>query len=265
MQFSNTLTTLQGADGTWRAQVGEDWSQGRAVFGGLVAALGNAVMRTLVPSDRALRALETVFAGPVLPGAEATLEAKVLRVGRAVTIANARIESGGSLAATLTGIYGAARPVSIVLEPATPAGIPPAAALPDTPIPADLRRPAFTQHFHLKFAEGARPYSGSPLRHSKVYVRHAEQAAFSEAHLIALIDCIPPPLVQMMKNFVANSSLTWTLEFLRHDFDCSTADWWRIDTEVRGAGEGYSQESSLVLDPQGRPAALSRQLVAVFG
>jgi hypothetical protein len=55
------------------------------------------------------------------------------------------------------------------------------------------------------------------------------------------------------------------LEFIRHDYSFAPTEWWRIDTEVKAAADGYCQESSLVLDPQGRPAAFSRQLVAVFG
>jgi hypothetical protein len=38
-----------------------------------------------------------------------------------------------------------------------------------------------------------------------------------------------------------------------------------MDTEVDSAGEGYACETSIVLDPKGMPAALSRQLVVVFG
>src|SRR6202142_4645455 len=87
MLFSQTLASMQPQGNAWRALLGEAWSQGRATFGGMVAALGNEAMRRLVPADRQLRGLETVFAGPTLAGA-VRIEAEVLRVGKGVPIAN---------------------------------------------------------------------------------------------------------------------------------------------------------------------------------
>ena len=115
MLFSETLASMQPRDGGWRAVIGEDWSQGRATFGGMVAALGNEAMRRLVPADRELRGLETTFVGPALAG-EVGLDAEVLRVGKAVTIARARLWSDGKIAATLTGIYGAARATALSID-----------------------------------------------------------------------------------------------------------------------------------------------------
>ena len=80
MLFSETLASIQPRDGGWRAVIGEDWSQGRATFGGMVAALGNEAMRRLVPMDRALRGLDTTFVGPALAG-EVNMDAEILRVG----------------------------------------------------------------------------------------------------------------------------------------------------------------------------------------
>jgi len=100
---------------------------------------------------------------------------------------------------------------------------------------------------------------------SKAYIRHADQASLTESHVIALIDCIPSPLLQMMTKPAPSSSLTWTLQFLRHDYTFAPDAWWRIDTEVESSGDGYACETSVVLDPAGFPAALSRQLVVVFG
>jgi acyl-CoA thioesterase len=264
MLFSETLATIQATASGWSAEVGEDWFQGRAIFGGMVAALGNEAMRRIVPRERVLRALDTVFVGPLLPG-RADMTAEILRVGKSVTLASARLFSGGQLATVITGIYGASRQVSVTLIPQPPAGVPGADQVAHSPWNPDAQIPTFVHHFEHRFVEGARPFSGAAISHSKVYFRHKDESPFSESHLVALIDCIPPPLLQMMTKFVPNSSLTWSLEFLRHDYDYRCEDFWRIDTEVKGAGEGYSQESSLVLDPKGRVAVLSRQLVAVFG
>jgi hypothetical protein len=71
--------------------------------------------------------------------------------------------------------------------------------------------------------------------------------------------------MQMMTKRAPSSSVTWTLQFVRHDYTFAPDAWWRIDTEVNSAGEGYACESSVVLDPAGVPAAFSRQLVTVYG
>ena len=263
MLFSETLASMQPRDGGWRARIGEDWSQGRATFGGMVAALGNEAMRRLVPKDRALRGLDTTFVGPALAG-EVNLDAEILRVGKAVTIARARLWSDGKIAATLTGVYGAARATALSLTPTVATGVRAASELRDR-AGADMGGPSFVRHFGYRWAEGEPPFAGSSLRTAKIYVRHQDPAALTESHVVALIDAIPSAVLQLMKTPAPSSSLTWTVQFLRHDYSFAPDAWWRIDAEVNSAGSGYSCESCVLIDPAGAPAAVARQMVAVFG
>jgi hypothetical protein len=83
--------------------------------------------------------------------------------------------------------------------------------------------------------------------------------------VVALIDCIPSVVLQLMSKPAPSSSLTWNVQFLRHDYSFPADAWWRIDSEVNAAGNGYSCESCTLVDPNGVPAALARQIVAVFG
>jgi acyl-CoA thioesterase len=263
MLLSQTLASMQPANGGWTAIIGEDWSQGRATFGGLVSALGNEAMRRLIPVDRKLRALQTTFVGPA-PAGSVRLEAKILRTGKVATIAESRLWSADQVAATFTGIYGADRASSVSFVP-VPA---PLAAgvldLPDSVPPAGLA-PSFLQHFDVRWAEGSRPFTGTTLNRSKAYIRHRDPAALTESHVVALIDCIPSVILQMMTRLAPSSSMDWTLQFLRHDFTFAPDAWWRIDSEVHAAADGYSSESGVIYDPNGKAAALTRQLVAVFG
>jgi acyl-CoA thioesterase len=263
MLFSETLASMQARDGGWRAVIGEDWSQGRATFGGMVAALGNEAMRRLVPKDRALRGLETTFVGPALAG-EVSMDAEVVRVGKAVTVARAQLLSEGKIAATLTGIYGMARATALSILPTVAAGVRPALHLPEWP-GAERGGPSFARHFGYRWAEGARPYAGSNLRTAKIYVRHQDPAPLTESHVVALLDSIPSVVLQLMSTPAPSSSLTWTVQFLRHDYSFAPEAWWRIDAEVNSAGSGYSCESCVLIDPGGAPAAVARQMVAVFG
>jgi acyl-CoA thioesterase len=264
MLFSETLSSMQAVDNGWIAVIGEDWSQGRGTFGGMVAALGNEAMRRLVPADRQLRGLETVFVGPAFPGT-VRMQAEILRVGKAVTIACARMWSGEQIAATLTGIYGAPRSTEISLSTEANTAVRAVQDLPDSIFPPGSTAPAFVQHFGMRFAAGSRPFAGLKSRRSIAYIRHKDKGSLTESHVVALIDCIPSPLMQMMTKPAVSNSLTWTLQFQRHDYTFAPDSWWRIDTEVDSAGDGYACETSVVLDPAGVPAALSRQLVVVFG
>lgn len=264
MLFSETLASMQAVDKGWSAVIGEDWSQGRGTFGGMVAALGNEAMRRVVSADRPLRGLETVFVGPAFPGT-VRMQAEVLRVGKAVTIAAARLWSADQVAATFTGIYGAPRITEISLSPEASSGVRAVQDLTDIVFPANRPGPAFVQHFGMRFAEGSRPFTGLKSRRSIAYIRHKDEQSLTESHLVALIDCIPSPLMQMMTKPAMSNSLTWTLQFQRHDYSFAPDAWWRMDTDVDSAGEGYACETSVVLNPLGVPVALSRQLVVVFG
>ena len=83
--------------------------------------------------------------------------------------------------------------------------------------------------------------------------------------MVALIDVIPSPVLQMMSKPAPASSLVWTVEFLRHDYRFDAGAWWRIDTDVPSCKGGYASQGSVLLNPDGVPTALSQQLVAVFG
>lgn len=268
MQFSQTLASLiERTDGEpgLRAHVGADWAQGRASFGGIVAALGNEAMRRRVPADRLLRGLDITFVGPV-PAGEIRLSSQILRTGRAVTIASSRLFSEGEVAATFTGVYGAARPSALVVEPTAATDVVSPDMLPSARLPNNPAAPQFLQHFETRWAQGShRPFTGLATTSSKAYVRHRDPSALTESHVVALIDCIYAPAMQSLKAVAQSSSLTWRLEFIRHDFSFSPDAWWRIDTQTNAAADGYISQSSVVLNPAGAPAVYSHQLVAVFG
>jgi acyl-CoA thioesterase len=264
MLFSEVLSSIKAVDGAFEAEIGDDWAQGRATYGGLIGAIGNETMRKLVPAERLLRALDVTFVGPA-PAGKVSIRAEVLRTGKSVAIAQARIMSGAETVATMVGVYGLARPSVSKVEPKPQSGIRPAVDIQDVPNPPGFRPPAFLKHFALRWAEGTRPFTGSQLSRSKAYIHHQDRSPMSESHVIAIMDCVPSPALQMMTKPAHSSSLTWNLEFLRHDFTFTPEQWWRLDTEVLGAGNGYVSQSYLLINPSGMPAAVGRQLVTVFG
>lgn len=260
MLLSEILASLT-AEGT--VTVSEEWSQGRATYGGLVAAVGNEAMRKLVPADRPLRSLQTTFVGPAGPGTW-TLRTRVLRVGKAVTLISCDIIERDQVVATQVGVYGAARPSVVRVRPTTVTTARQVDEIREVRFKPGLA-PAFVQHFAIRWAEGALPFSGAQRTPSKAFIHHRDPAPITESAIVALIDCIPTPALSMMTSMAPGSSLIWTLEFFEHDFNFASDAWWRIDTDIDAAGEGYVNQTGVLNDPNGRPVALSRQLFAIFG
>jgi acyl-CoA thioesterase len=262
MRFSEILDSISATGEECQVTVSDDWMQGRATYCGLVAAVGNEAMRKLVPRDRPLRSLQTTFVGPAAAGTW-RLRARVLRVGRAVTLAQCEVLDGDQVAAVQVGVYGMDRESAVLVKPAAIA--PPRRVdeineiryLPD-------RFPAFVQHFAMRVAQGAKPFT-STRSPTKVFIRHRDPAPLTESHIVGLVDCIPTPALSMYKAPAPGSSLVWMLEFFEHDLEFSPEAWWRIDSDIDAATGGYVNQTGVLHDPNGRPVALSRQLFAVFG
>jgi acyl-CoA thioesterase len=97
-----------------------EWAQGRASFGGLVAALQYEAMRARVPADRPVRSLAITFVGPVEPEVPVSFEVEVLREGKAVSQVLGRAMQNGQVVTLVQGSFGASRPseVAIAAHPA---------------------------------------------------------------------------------------------------------------------------------------------------
>lgn len=197
MSFTEVLSSIT-ADGTdFTVSVGADWLQGRATFGGLVAAAGNEAMRRLVPRDRPLRSLQTTFVGPATPGAW-RIKVKVLRIGKAVTLAHCEILDGDQVAAVQVGVYGGPRTSAALVKPQAKAAPRHVDELREVRFQPE-RSPAFIQHFALRWAQGAKPFSEERSPPTIAFIRHRDVSTLTESHVIALVDCIPTPALSMFK------------------------------------------------------------------
>jgi acyl-CoA thioesterase len=268
-----------GGAAVLRAAVSEDWLQGKAVFGGLQGALGLLAMRAAVGDALPLRALQVTFVAAA--EGEAIADATVVRRGRAVTHAQCTLSSGGRPAALMVGLFGAARESKAI------AGMP----MPELRAPADLREapflpermPGFLRHYRQRWAGGAIPYSGQPLKPSSMWVRLREAnpgedagpgeqpvpagldaPAAREANVVALCDMPPSPVMSTLERRAPGASLTWLLEFLADPRTVDPRTWLLLHTETRHAAEGYTSQTARVWDASGRPVAVSHQTTAIF-
>lgn len=262
MHLSTILSNLRAEGTDCSVVVTDDWAQGRATFGGLVAAVGNEAMRRLVGPERLLRSLQTTFVGPAAAG-QWHIATRVLRVGRAVTSTQCEIYSEGGLAAMMVGVYGSARPSRVAVELIGEPPPRPVEQITEVQFPPD-GIPRFIGHFAMRWAQGPGLFSGVHTP-GKAFLHHRDPGPLTESHIVALADCLPPVAMSMYSAPAPGSSLVWSLEFVSHDFNFAPTAWWRIDHDMDAAKDGYANQSGILYDPNGKPAALTRQLVAVFG
>ena len=260
MNFSEALRSTRGKLDT---QVPEGWMQGRAAFGGLMAALVYQAIEEQADSAP-LRSLTISFVAPASQGALAR-SADILRRGSSVTQIEGRATQDGQVVTAALASFGRPRNSSIdVALPAAPEFNAPddCQAFPDI----EGLTPEFARHFDYRIALGALPYSGISETRFGGWVRFRDcDDAVTVGHLLALIDAWPPAVLQMLSELAPASSLTWTLELMEPLSQCRAGDWWKYLAEIEQAGDGYAVIQAKIWDAEGKPVALSRQTVTVFG
>jgi acyl-CoA hydrolase len=204
------------------------------------------------------------YIGPNSAG-EVEFEPCVQREGKAVTLASCTVRSEGVVSMTATAMYGVARASSLSIQLAPDAALVQPEQLADVLARGDM--PSFTQHYHQRWARGAPLFSRAIDTTMSVYVRYRNEpsAQTTETHVIALMDAIPSPALAQLDKPSPASTLSWTLEILDHQFSFGVDEWWRLDAQVDAAKDGYVVHTSHVINPAGRVAAISRQVVVVYG
>ncbi len=260
---ATVLGEATGANGRRVFRISSDWLQGRTSFGALLAAFGLEAIGDLVGSDRPLRTLQVVFAGPVGAG-PVPVEAVVLREGRSVTLAQARVGAADTPGCLVTAMYGAPRESGLPsIVGVRPVALPPPDELPELPFVPGVT-PSCVQHFELRWALGARPLSGGRAGDIGVYVRlrHGEADATMLALLVA--DVLPSPAQSAATRPFASSSVSWYVQCLPLPPDVSTRGWWLNHTTLTSLADGYAHQTSTVWTPSGQAAAIAHQVMTVY-
>lgn len=243
------------------------WGQGRAGFGGLVAALVYEAMQAKVPEGRPVRSLAITFVGPLMVDAPVSFEAEVLREGKAVSQVLGRAVQDGQVVTIIQGSFGAARTsaIRVAAEPAP--AMPPVDECQELPYVPGVA-PEFTRYLAMRWGIGGLPFSGNPSREMGGWVRlrgEVEREPVTVAHLLALVDAWPPAPLSHLTRFAPGSSLTWTIEFIQPVPQFDTHEWCRYRAVIEHAQDGYGHCAAALWTAEGELVALSRQTVTVFG
>lgn len=264
MTFAELLASLSSSP-THEVTIPTSWAQGRAGYGGLIAALVYQGMQAKVPEGRPVRSLAITFVGPVAPGEAMQVEAQVLREGKAVSQMLGMGKQNGQIMCIIQGSFGAPRDsvVNVASEPAPQAR--PVADCAEMPYVEGLQ-PVFLQHFAVRWAFGGLPFSNSRSREMGGWMRFREdEGAIGAAHILGLADVWPPAVLPHLQQRAPASSLTWTIEFVQPQPEVGNTDWLLYRANIEHASNGYGHTAAMVWREDGTLLAISRQTVAVFG
>ncbi|HYD61111.1 MAG TPA: thioesterase family protein [Noviherbaspirillum sp.] len=264
MNFNDAMSAVrESASNT--ITIPEAWGQGRATFGGMVAATMFERIIPHIAQDRPVRSVMVSFVAPVAPG-ETDVIVKVLREGKAATQIQATAYQNDQPCAVLLASFGGGRESAVTVAPGeAPAFKAPDAASAFPYIPG--LTPEFTQHFDYRYTVGTIPFMGSDKTEMGGWIRLREGSGQSVTvpEILALLDAWPPAVLSMLKKPAMGSSLTWAVSFVNTPEDCSAGDWWQYLARIQSSAEGYSHIESTLWDKNGKVAVFSQQTVSVFG
>ena len=247
--------------------VPRQWSQGRAGYGGLMAALLYEAMARQVPAHRPVRSLAITFVGPVEFDVPISFEVELLREGKSVSTLLGKAVQNGQVMTVMQGSFGAARPSKVSLSTVPVADM--ASLEASTPIPfIEGTTPEYLRHLDMRWGIGGLPFSNTPSSAIGGWVRFREpahQEVMTEAHVLALVDTWPPALLPHLDKPAPGSSLTWTIEFVQPVPRMTTQAWCRYQAVIEHAADGYGHTAAALWTAEGELIALSRQTVTVFG
>jgi acyl-CoA thioesterase len=243
------------------ATISPDWAQGRATYGGLVAALCVRALARL-KQDRPLRGFSMNFCAPAAPG-DVQIDVELLRSGRSLLHAQARLSQDGQTCAVLVGAYGGARPSPVRAEAERPPVIAPPQELQRLPFLQGMT-PTFTQHFDYRWASQNIPFSRAAHGQIGGWVRPLGVDRIDDAVCAAIADSFPAPILPMMPAPAPSSTVTWMLNFTSDPVEIPASSYWQLDATTLSASEGYAHVEARLWDATGVLRMLSRQLVAEF-
>ena len=260
----NDFDNLMHAARDGRVELSPEWGQGRATFGGLLAAMAHEAMRGKLVDERPLRSLAISFVGPAAPDQVVEVSAEVLRQGKAVTQVESRIHQGGKTVMVALGSFGSGREsvVSVDQEPAPEAKDPDAAR----PMPEIQGvTPDFLRHYDLRFCLGGFPFTGSSERTMGGWMRFREAPeAITHSHLVALVDTWPPAVLPHLSKPAPASTLSWTMELVHPMPAIGPSDWLLYRATIDQARDGYGLTRAGIWTASGKLVARSQQTVTVF-
>lgn len=263
MDLDKYFADLHGHEERSIVRMPEGWGQGRAVFGGLVAAvMMRAVERRRRDGER-VRSILLNFIAPVQPG-ELDISITCLRQGKSVSFYKVEAGQDGNIAVIMQVTLGLARDEQLQMQALRPHNLTsPESAIVLPYLPGVT--PEFTRHFDYRWAEGPMPYTSSGEAHIGGWIRFRQSpVAVMPAYLLMLSDAWPPACLSLLSAPTAASSMSWSMDFPQQTTALPGAEWLRYQSRLDYAEEGFASVDDALYAPDGQLLMRSRQVVAVF-
>jgi acyl-CoA thioesterase len=261
--FSTLLAAMRAVDGSYYADIPEDWQQGRTTFGGLSAALCLTAAQQALPDLPPLRSAQFAFVGPA--GGAVAMTPRLLRRGKSSVFAAVDMSAGGSPATQAVFSFGASRDSQYVYRShPMPQVAPPGS----TPPFFRAGKPTFVQHFEGFAAGGARLVSRASKPELVLWLRHRDPSAMTTlAGVLALGDVPPAAAYTLLSAPVPVSSVTWSVEVINPEaaLQAPADAWYLLRSVGEDVREGYSVQDMALWAQDGTLITLARQTVAVYG
>ena len=253
------------ADSRYHTVAGKDWSQGRAAYGGYVAA---AALRAAILEghDRPLLSAQVNFLAPAsTDGFEIDIEA--LRVGKGTSVVEARIWSDDTLAAKILFTFGLPRGASVAVSQRSDdlaqwQKLRDHTA--DTPAIEGMI-PGFIRQFQFRPIRDGVPFSSTTSQdHLIAFKPRFDFDGTWAEYMLLLSDINPPALLMMVGEPCPASTATWMckLEFPQQAEPIK--DWFYVAIHLDSAENGYGQHNTMIFDAEGQHVASNHQVTTVF-
>ncbi|MEH6562770.1 MAG: thioesterase family protein [Marinobacter sp.] len=241
------------------------WAQGRATFGGLVTGLLFDRMEGIVTGARPVRSMHVSFVGPVEAEVPATFDVQILREGRSVSQVEGRIIQNEEPRVVCIAAFAGDRESAVRIDGVSAPEIKPVDQCQALPYIEGVT-PGFIGHIDMRWAYGSMPFTGGSGREMGGWMRFRKTPeVMTDAHIVALIDAWPAPVLQHFKSRVPASSLSWAFDIIHPRPALKADDWLVYKATIEQAGDGYCHFNAQVWSPRGELLAISRQTATVFG
>jgi acyl-CoA thioesterase len=246
--------------------VPDSWRQGRAMFGGLAAALCVQAALDRIPDLPPLRSAQFLFVGPATDSVR--MSASLLRRGKSAVLASAEMNDPTGALVRSHLCFGNARPSSIDYDDLKAPAVAPPDSYPRFEPPRGSGAPLFFQNFAMRVAGKGMPFSGAKNPDFFTWMRFRAEADLTAdiAPAVALVcigDAPPSSGVLMFKTPAPISTVAWALDVVT-DKPATKDGFWLVRRRLDFAKDGYSTETITVWNSAREPMMVARQNVALF-
>lgn len=256
-----------GASPERTVSVPDGWRQGRAMFGGLAAALCVQAAIEDIADLPPLRSAQFLFVGPATESVR--MSATQLRRGKSAVIVRAEMSDATGTLVHAHLCFGNARRSTIEYDDLTAPDVKPPDEYRILAPPPRAGAPVFFQNFEMRVAGKSMPFSGADDPDFLTWMRFREEAdrksdIAPSVALVGIGDAPPSSGVLMLKTPSPISTIAWSLDVLTDE--PSTQDgFWLVRRQLDFARDGYSTETLTVWNSAREPMMIGRQNVALFG